>query len=511
MRNFAVIAFAVCCSVFLFCRNTEPDVTFPIEKQVRLDSTVVGVSTILSGLDVPWEITWGPDNQIYMTEQGGTVSRVDPKTGKRTVLLHVPDVYRKRSMGLLGMAVSPDFKKHPYIFLDYTYLKGEKVVSRLVRYTITEDTLTAPLVLLEDIPGANGHNGSRITIGADGKLILSTGDATVSENAQNTASVNGKILRLNIDGTIPADNPIPGSPVWSWGHRNIQGLAFGRNGILYSSEHGDATDDEVNIITKAKNYGWPQVQGYADQPEEKAFLQDSAITEPLKAWTPTIAPAGIDYYSGAAIPEWNHSLLLTTLKGSSLYVLKLDKKGAVISSEKVFFSNEFGRIRDVCVSLSGEIYLSTSNRDWNPAAGFPKPKDDRIIRITKLRTEKSIAKTSPVTTNKPAEATTSGKAIYTSYCESCHKKGGEGIKGTFPPLQANALVKDKKALIAVVLNGKTGPSKVNGVSYNGAMPAFKFLSDKDVAAVVTHIRTSFGNKAGAVTAAEVAAVRNAKK
>lgn len=512
MRSLVIFFVVAFCPAFIFCRNAETEPKFPVEKQVLLDSTVLGASTIVSGLDVPWEITWGPDNYIWMTEQGGTVSKVNPKTGKRTVVLNVPDVYRKRSMGLLGMAVSPDFKRYPYIFLDYTYLKDSNVVSRLVRYTIQDDTLTAPLVLLEDIPGGNGHNGSRIAITGDGKLMLSTGDATVSANAQNTSSVSGKVLRLNMDGTIPQDNPIPGSPVWSWGHRNIQGLAFGYDGTLYSSEHGDATDDEVNIIKKGENYGWPNVQGYSDGPEEMDFVKETNITEPLKAWTPTIAPAGINYYGSAAIPEWNHSLLLTTLKGSSLYVLKLDKKGGVIASEMVFFNQDFGRIRDVCVSPSGEIYISTSNRDWNPSAGFPKPKDDRIIRISKLKTEKKMVKKALPAATKSVAVVSNGKKLYTSYCESCHKKEGEGIKGTFPPLKGNAVVTgNKNTLVSIVLNGLAGPRKVHGVEYNGAMPAFRFLSDNDVAAVVTHIRTGFGNKAGAVTGKDVAIIRKAKK
>jgi glucose/arabinose dehydrogenase len=507
MKPLLIIACVVSCSFFIFCRNAEKEADFPVEKQVALDSTVVGASTIISGLDVPWEITWGPDNKIWMTEQGGTVSKVDPKTGRRTVVLQLPDVYRKRSMGLLGMAVSPDFKNNPYIFLDYTYFKDSAVVSKLVRYTIKADTLTDPLVLLQDIPGGNGHNGSRIAVSPDGKLLMSTGDATIGANAQNTGSINGKVLRLNMDGTIPADNPIPGSPVWSWGHRNIQGLAFGNNGVLYSSEHGDATDDEINIIQKAANYGWPNVQGYLDQPEEILFGQTSKITEPLRAWTPTIAPAGVGYYGSAAIPEWNNSLLLTTLKGSSLHVLKLDNKGAVIAADKIFFEQDFGRIRDVCVSPSGEIYLSTSNRDWNPSAGFPKPKDDRIIRIAKLRTEKKLVKSIPATT-KPATATANGKALYASYCGSCHKTKGEGLKGTFPPLKGNgAVTGNKTALISIVLNGRAGPRNVQGVEYNGAMPSFKFLSNKDVASILTHVRTGFGNKASAVTAEEVAKTR----
>lgn len=505
----------LCCSLFIFWNQKERAMTnLLIEEQLTLDSTVIGMSTIATGLDVPWEITWGSDNYIWMTEQGGRVSRLDPRTGKRKVVLNLAGVYRNRSMGLLGMALSRDLKKEPYIFLDYTYLNGEKVLSRLVRYTYRNDSLVEPLVLLNDIPGNNGHNGSRIIVAPDGKLMMSTGDAHNSNNAQDPTSINGKILRLNIDGTIPADNPMPGSAVWSWGHRNIQGLAYGTNGILYSSEHGDAIEDELNIIQKGKNYGWGKVEGYVDTEEEKELAKATPVTEPIKSWTPTIAPAGIQFYNSSLVPEWKNAVLLTTLKAGALYVLKLDKNGKKVVSENIYFTQAYGRIRDVCVSPTGEIYISTSNKDWNPSEGFPKLKDDRIIRITKVRTERKSKKTTPAITAgpKPVTIIAGGHSIYTNYCTACHKKSGEGVIGNFPPLKGNpGVTGNKDALISVVLNGLSGPRNVNGVEYNQAMPGFKFLNDKDVAAVVSYIRTNFGNKASAVTAADVSNVRKIKK
>jgi glucose/arabinose dehydrogenase/mono/diheme cytochrome c family protein len=514
MRYITFVLLIACCSVFVFWGTKEQAaVSFPIEERFVLDSTIIGTSTIASGLDVPWEITWGPDNHIWMTEQGGTVSRLNPKNGKIKILLKLPDVYRKRTMGLLGMAVSGDLTTNPYVFLDYTFLDGINIRSRLARYTYRNDTLVDPIVLLNDIPGSNGHNGSRITLAPDGKLMMSTGDAQVFANAQNKTSVNGKVLRINIDGTIPTDNPVSGSPVWSWGHRNIQGLAYGSNGILYSSEHGDAIEDEINIIQRGANYGWPNVEGLVDRDEEKTFVKTTRVTEPIKSWTPTIAPAGIGFYNSSLVPEWKNSLLLTTLKGSSLYVLKLEKNGKKVVCEKIYFNQSYGRIRDVCVSPTGEIYISTSNRDWNPSEGYPKPKDDRIIRITKIRTDRKAAivkRSSPI--QKPVTSISGGNLIYTNYCASCHKRGGEGVTGNFPPLNENPRVTgDKEALISVVLNGLSGPIKVKGVEYNQAMPAFKFLSDKDIAGVVSYIRTNLGNQAGAVTIGDVSKVRNAKK
>ncbi len=266
-----------------------------IEEYIKLKTTNLGVTTIASNLNVPWEIAWGPDDQIWFTEQSGTISKVNPINGKKKLLLTIPEVYRIRTLGLLGMAIYPD-KKKPYVFVDYTHKnKDSTVVSRLVRYTYTSDTLKDPLILLE-IPASTGHNGSRVAISPDGKVFWATGDAAKNPNAQDITSLNGKTLRLNMDGTIPADNPIPGSPVWSRGHRNIQGLVFTPDGILFSSEHGDATDDEINIIKESGNYGWRKVQGYCDLPEEKAYCDSTLIIEPTRAWTPTIAPSGIDYY-----------------------------------------------------------------------------------------------------------------------------------------------------------------------------------------------------------------------
>ena len=266
-----IMGFVVSCNL-----SNNGKFMIPVEDIIKLDSTKIGITTIASDLNVPWEIAWGPDDQIWFTEQSGTISKVDPHTGKKKLLLNiVNEVYRQRTLGLLGMAIHPDKNKH-FVFIDYTHKRKDSVVvSRLVRYTYTTDTLKDPLVLLE-IPASTGHNGSRIAISQDGKIFWATGDAARYNNAQDTSSLNGKVLRLNIDGSIPEDNPFPGNRVWSFGHRNIQGIAFSPDGTLFSSEHGDAIEDEINIIQKGKNYGWPRVEGYCDTPDEKRFC-DSAL------------------------------------------------------------------------------------------------------------------------------------------------------------------------------------------------------------------------------------------
>ena len=488
-----------------------------VEELIQLDSTKVGARTVVSGLNVPWEISWGPDNCIWFTEQGGTVSKVNPATGKRNVLLRIPDVFRKKSYGLLGMAIHPNIKKSPYVFLDYTYLRDSTIHSRLVRYTYVNDTLTNPVTLLQDIPGATYHNGSRIVIAPDGKLMMSTGDAGQGKAAQDLESLAGKILRLNIDGSIPADNPIPGSPVWSWGHRNPQGLVFASNGRLYSSEHGEASSDELNIIRKGANYGWPDVQGKCTAPEEKAYCRTNAITEPLIDWTTIIAPSGIDYYNAKIIPEWQNSILVTTLKTCSFRVLRLNKAGDAIESEKIYFDKSFGRLRDICVSPNGDIYASTSNRDWNSTCdGFPQPQDDRIIRIFSVKKGQNVtliaSAKNTVATGALEKPLSAGQVLYTQHCQACHKKDGNGFETTFPSLQGTPTVQgDKKALITILLHGLSGPRTVKGVTFYQQMPAFDFLTDNELADVLTFVRSSFNNQSSAIMPQDITTARSTIK
>jgi glucose/arabinose dehydrogenase len=222
--------------------------------------------------------------------------------------------------------------------------------------------------LIENIDAAGIHNGSRLLI-VNEKLFITTGDASNRATAQNIPTLNGKVLRLNLDGSIPADNPMPNNPVWSWGHRNAQGLVLVDN-QLFSSEHGQSTDDEINIIEKGRNYGWPNVEGFCDKEGEKDFCTANNVKEPLKTWTPTAAVCGMDYYNAAALPQWKNSLLVTTLKNSRLYQLQLNEAKTAIVNTKELYNNKYGRMRDVCVAPDGKVYISTSNGN-----------DDKIIVV----------------------------------------------------------------------------------------------------------------------------------
>ncbi|SFC00472.1 Glucose/arabinose dehydrogenase, beta-propeller fold [Flagellimonas taeanensis] len=486
----------------------------PIEEWIALDSTIIGRSTVAENLDVPWEITWGPEDNIWFTEQGGRVSRLDPNTGQVHVLLEIQDVFRKRTTGLLGLAIHPDFKKSPYVFLNYTTKNEETITSRLMRYEYANDTLINPKTILE-IPGHTAHNGTRLTISPDKKLMWATGDIGPDvDNAQNVKSLNGKILRFNLDGSIPDDNPFANSPVWSWGQRNVQGMAYGAKGLLYTSEHGDATDDEVNLMQKGRNYGWPNVSGYCnDATGNPSFCKDSAVVEPMKAWTPTIAPAGIDYYASRSIPEWNNSLLLVTLKESDFRVLGLNGTGDSIVSETILFDNVLGRIRDLCISPKGDVFISTSNQDWNPKEGFPKETDDRIIRIFRVGDTANAALLKQVSKGKESGeevkmAGTAGKKSYNMYCAACHKTDGKGVENSFPSLIGSDIVNGpNKGLIRFTFGGAARSANGAADGYGEAMPSFAFLSDADIADILTFIKAEFAEEAEKITADEVLKVR----
>ena len=331
-------------------------------------------SVIVQGLNYPWELVWGPDNFIWMTERYGKISRVNPVTGAVIPLLTIKEVVSNGEGGLLGMALHPDFVKNPEVFVSYDYNSGSGYREKIVRFTYNGKTLVNPVVLLDNIAASYIHNGCRLLITPDLKLFITTGDASNQSLPQNKSKLNGKILRLNLDGSIPADNPVPSNPYWSFGHRNAQGLVYAHN-IMYSSEHGPTNDDELNIIEKGRNYGWPTVEGYCNNGSEKVFCAANNVKEPIKAWTPTAAVCGLDFYNHELIPSWKNSLLLVALKNARLYQLKLDGSNKVIIESNEYLYNEYGRLRDVCVAPNGRVYVCTSNGG----------NDDKIIEIKDKR------------------------------------------------------------------------------------------------------------------------------
>jgi glucose/arabinose dehydrogenase len=351
--------------------------TYNLSAQLNIDGTLVDMKPVQQNLDTPWEILWGPDNYIWITERYGRVSRINPETGELTALITIDEVHEESESGLLGMALHPDFLEQPYVYLVYNYFE-ENIRERVVRYYFNGSNLVNPEILLDNIQGAQNHDGSRILVGPDDKLYLSFGDAGTKSRSQDLSSLNGKILRMNLDGSIPDDNPFDDSYVWSYGHRNPQGLVFTPDDRLYSSEHGPSNDDEVNLISKGHNYGWPQVEGFCDNDSEASFCTQNDITEPLAAWTPTLAVAGLDYYPYTLIPAWKDKLLLVSLRTGKLISLTLSGSGNEVIKQETWISGELGRLRDLCIAPDGRVFISTSNRDGR---GTSRAGDDQILEL----------------------------------------------------------------------------------------------------------------------------------
>ncbi len=365
MRKITLLCFA-----FLFFCSVS-------HAQVALQP-VVSSRILKDSLFIPWEILYGPDNHIWFTQKNGFICRMDTAGRHVDTLYHEPRTVTLRESGMLGMALHPDFTNNPYVYVAWEYLDPAlNIHEGIWRYTYSPitNTLSSPLIIQDSIHGYVFHNGCRLLIEGN-KMFISTGDAEDFVSPQNTDSINGKILRINLDGSVPADNPIPGNPVWSWGHRNPQGLVYA-NGLLYSSEHGPTSDDELNLIKKGRNYGWPKVIGYCDQPSEIDFCRDSNVVEPLKSFTPSIAPSGIDYYHHPMFPWLDNSIIMATLRDKHLYQLQLNDTHDAIVNVSVISGVDYGRLRDVCISPDGKIFVSTSNTYANDTGA----RVDKIIML----------------------------------------------------------------------------------------------------------------------------------
>ncbi len=468
------------------CQEKRPDLQ--LLDTVRLTEMGLKVEVLADSLIVPWDLEVDSQGFLWVAEQEGKVSRINLQTAEKMTMLVIPDVWQQRTSGLLGMALHPDFENNPFVYLNYTAKRDSVITSKLLRYELKKEGLTNGQLLLE-IEGGTSHNGSRLAFGPDGMLYWATGDTHDFAYAQDPKKLNGKILRMGADGSIPADNPDSSSYVWALGFRNMQGLAFSDLGLLYTSEHGDAIEDEVNLIRAGANHGWPAIEGKHNLSEEISFAESNRTIEPIRSWTPVIAPAGMAFYGKDEISDWGNSLLLTTLKGKSLRILHLAANGLSIDKEEVLFENHYGRLRDVCVGLEGEIYISTSNRDWNPQPGFPLVGDDKILKIS-VTNELNSSSLNPSIPSKTASL--DGKQLYINYCASCHKEDGKGVAGTFPALAGSQVVNGEiDALVKIVVRGK------------GQMPAFAFLSNLESSQILSYIRESWGNQAPAVSSGEV--------
>ncbi|MBN9400671.1 MAG: PQQ-dependent sugar dehydrogenase ['Candidatus Kapabacteria' thiocyanatum] len=349
--------------------------------QAQQDFTVRRVS---DSLRVVWEVTWGPDNHLWASERKGYISRIDPETGERQELLDVHErMHQIMEGGLLGLALHPDFPDSPYVFTGYIANGPEgSIYKAYFRYTYDGTALVDPVEIFRQEEGWAWHQGGRMKIGPDRKLYITNGELPHTELVQDPSSIYGKTLRMNLDGSIPDDNPYPGSYMWTMGHRNQQGLVFLPDGTLLSAEHGPDTDDEVNILVKGRNYGWPDVVGPADTDDEKAYRAEHDTREPFWTTGPsTLALSGMSYYSDGPYTALGNSLLVTSLKAMSMTQLKLNATHDSIVNVKHWFPIRYGRLRDVCVTPSGRIFIATSNRDGGPVPEEIRPYDDCIYEL----------------------------------------------------------------------------------------------------------------------------------
>lgn len=329
---------------------------------------------IADNLFIPWEMVYAPDNHIWFTQKNGYICRVDPATQVVDTLYYESNTVIQNEGGMLGMALHPNFPTDPYVYVAYNYNSGS-YKERIVRYTYSGGTLGSPQTIIDNINASNIHNGCRLVI-VGNHLYITTGDAATASIAQDINEINGKTLRINLDGTIPSDNPISGSPLWTWGNRNAQGLVYA-NGKLYSSEHGPNSDDELNILEKGRNYGWPAVRGMCNLLAEIDFCNDSNVVEPIIAWTPTLAVSGIDYYDHPMFPDLKGSVLMTTLKDRKLYQIKLNSTFDQVADTNIISLVSGDRMRAICIDPDGRIYISTSNS----LASGTGSKVDKIIEI----------------------------------------------------------------------------------------------------------------------------------
>jgi len=337
------------------------------------------VETIAENLEIPWEIVFVPDGRIFFTERVGALRVIEDGQLNPEPVTSI-DVGAGEG-GLLGLALDPSFEQNHFLYLYYTYFEFPFTYNKVVRYTENANSLADEFILVDKIPGAAWHDGGRLKFGPDEKLYITTGEAGNGDSAQDLNSLGGKILRVNSDGTIPSDNPFTDSPVFSYGHRNPQGLDWDPvTGKLVITEHGPSGErgfahDEINVIEAGKNYGWPKVIGGESEP---------GFVDPiLHTGDDTWAPSGATFYDSDNIPEWENKYFVATLRGNQLRMLDLDIEANQVISSEVIFSN-YGRLRDASMGPDDNLYILTSNQDGR---GSPAENDDRILRIVPLITE----------------------------------------------------------------------------------------------------------------------------
>ncbi|MGA1050139.1 MAG: PQQ-dependent sugar dehydrogenase [Minisyncoccia bacterium] len=347
---------------------------FEIDSQNISKSLDYAYTPVISDLYVPWSIVFPTNDSMYIAQRSGEIVHYK-NYQKQADFYKFSEISATNEEGLMGMVLDPDYPNSPYIYASLAYEEDNQMFVKVVKLTDVNNQGNDIQILLDKIPAAKFHAGSRLRFGPDQKLYITTGDATKKEIAQDINSLGGKILRMNKDGSIPEDNPFSNSYIYSYGHRNPQGIDFDPiSGVLFSTEHGPslfdgaAGGDEVNRILPGKDYGWPKVSHTQSTPE---------AIDPLLVFTPAVAPASGVFYAGNKYPNLKNAFLFGGLRGEGIFVIYLDESREKVKSyEKLNIAE--GRIRDIAISPDGYIYFSTSNRDGR---GTANDKSDQIFRL----------------------------------------------------------------------------------------------------------------------------------
>jgi len=322
------------------------------------------VEVVARRLETPWALAFAPDGRLFVAERPGRIRLVAGGRLQRKPVAVLKVVERGES-GLMGLALDPRFDDNGFLYVCYTAdIGGGRGVNRVGRLTFRDGVAANEVVLLDRLPAAEMHDGCRLKFGPDGKLYFTIGDAGVPELAQRLESLAGKILRVNADGSVPADNPFAGSPVYSLGHRNPQGLAWDREGRLIASEHGPTGRDKINLIRPGANYGWPRVRGKAG---------DARYVDPL-------IESGDDTWAPSGIAILDDELFVAGLRSQQLLRMSLGRDVEVTRTTSLL-EQTYGRLRDVVVGPEGALYVTTSNRDRTTTD--IDDDDDRILKVTR--------------------------------------------------------------------------------------------------------------------------------
>jgi len=363
MRRVIVISFVILIVAIFLVVNFSSKFFEPTESAVEDGVSKVGneIEIVADNLEIPWSIAFLPGGELLVSERDGRLLKI----GADKQSIEVEGVKHAGEGGLLGIALHPEFEENNFLYLYLTSEVNDETVNRVERFVLDVESLALSerLEIIGNIPGARYHNGGRIAFGPDGYLYVTTGDAGDGDLSQDVSSLAGKVLRVDEAGNIPEENPF-GNEVYSYGHRNSQGLVWDDEGKLWSTEHGRSGAlsgmDEINLIEIGKNYGWPEIEG--DEIRE-GMVEPEIHSGPDETW----APGGIAYHEGR--------LFFAGLRGSSLYEVSIGE-GVVL--EKAHFREEYGRLREVVVGPDNYLYVATSNRDGR---GDVREGDDKILKI----------------------------------------------------------------------------------------------------------------------------------